>query len=407
MKRHGGMIAGIVLLIAAGAFDVPAAEPLDSYLQSGRIDAALEEYENPRTDEERFSLAVTQVLDGLENFAQGFNELGMRQDSPLAFLPFFRVVIPVAERAPGAGPPTATPAATAKVFGSLRASLRAANETLQKIEGDDFGVPINLTRVRLDFNGDGAAGDEELLLLSLQALMGARRPPAPGDEGLVVRFDAADAIWLRGYTHFLSGFLDILLAYDWRPVWDQCAHTLFYAPDPYPELQRWVRNEPGPGQWVDLIAALHDMRLELKDKKAWPRARDGFRGMIADSRRCWSRVLDETDDEREWLPSPAQTGPRGTTISQEQIDGWLAVLDELEAITRGEKLLPHWRGRPGTGINLERFVDSPPPLDLVLWIQGSALVPYLEEGPVSDDGTWDRLIAPFGPGFLQFAIWSN
>ncbi len=407
MTIRRGLIAGFMFLIAAGVSNAPAAEPLDRYLRSGRIDAALREFGDPDTDAERFSLAATQVLGALEDFAQGFNELGVRQDSPLSFLPFFRVVIPVADRVPGVKPSVATPAATAELFRSLRSSLRAATRTLEEIEGEDFGVEINLSQVRLDFDADGTAEADEQLLDSLAALIGNRRPPAPDAAPLVIRFDAADAIWLRGYTHFLSGVLDILLAYDWRPVWDQCAYTLFRVPAPDTELRRWMRHEPGPGMWVDLIAALHDMRLELNDEKAWPRARSGFEAMIADSRACWSRVQAETDNEKEWLPSASQTGPRGTTISQEQIDAWLAVLDELEAVSRGEKLLPHWRIRSGAGINVDRFINSPPPLDLVLWIQGSALIPYLEEGAVSDDSTWDRLTGPFGPGFLQFAIWSN
>lgn len=38
---------------------------------------------------------------------------------------------------------------------------------------------------------------------------------------------------------------------------------------------------------------------------------------------------------------------------------------------------------------------------------GSVLLPYVEEGPVSDTETWRALTGPFGPGFFQFAIWSN
>ncbi len=90
-----------------------------------------------------------------------------------------------------------------------------------------------------------------------------------------------------------------------------------------------------------------------------------------------------------------------------QIDAWMLVLDELEAIFRGEKLVPHWRVRPGAGINLDKLIEAPPELDLVLWIHGSAMIPFLEEGPVSDAATWENLTSPFGSGFVQFAIWSN
>jgi hypothetical protein len=160
-------------------------------------------------------------------------------------------------------------------------------------------------------------------------------------------------------------------------------------------------------KWPDLIAAIHDMRLELVDQEGPRRFRDSFLMMIAESRICWQRALEEKDDVNEWLPNPNQKGPRGLTVTRDQIDGWFKVLDELEAVARGKKLLPHWRIKAPFGINLDRLVAAPPKLDLVLWIQGSAFLPYLEEGPVSDAETWRKLTGPFGPGFFQFAIWSN
>ena len=54
-----------------------------------------------------------------------------------------------------------------------------------------------------------------------------------------------------------------------------------------------------------------------------------------------------------------------------------------------------------------RRIPSPPGEDLVLMIQGSAFVPYLEEGAVSDRASWNQLTRTFGGGFFRFAIWSN
>lgn len=380
-----------------------AADSLDDYIGTGRIQEGLSAYASPDNDAERFSLAVLQVFEGVQQFSVDFNELGMRQDSPLNFLPFMRIVVPTPKTAMTE---PATPRMAADVFRSFRQSMRAANATLQKIGDEDFGVELNLTAASLDFDGDGLIDESETLLTSLGAIVGAR-PGSRPEEDLVIRFDGADAIWLKGYTHFLSGLLDILLAYDWRPVWDQCAHLLFANPDPQPSFNQWAGPGQGFDQWADMIATVHEMRLELKDKKAWPRARQEFQSMLASSRECWSRVLQETDNEAEWLPSPTQTGPAGATVTQEEIDAWMLVLDELDAILTGEKLLPHWRVRPGAGINVDKLVDSPPPLDLVMWIHGHSLQSYLEEGPVSDEGTWSNLTQPFGRGFMQFAIWSN
>lgn len=397
------IIFTLCLVLVMNLSTTAQAKELAVYLTQGSIAEGLEAFESPDNDAERFSLAMLQVFAGVEKFSQDFNNLGLRPDSPLGSLPFIRLAVLSSTRRPTE---PATPETTAGIFQALRQSFRDANHTLSKIDGDDFGVEVNLTQVHLDFDGSGTIEETESLMQSLGDLMGGLSgDPAAGD--LVIRFDRSDAVWLLGYTHFLSGFMDILLAYDWRPVWDQCAHVLLLNPDPRPPFNEFAGRDASFPGWVDLMAALHDMRLELTDSKAWPRAREEFQGMISSSRICWEYVLAETDNQQEWLPSPSQTGPGDSVITQDQIDGWMLVLDELDAISRGEKLLPHWRVRPGMGINLDKLVDAPPELDMVLWIHGSAMIPFLEEGPVSDDATWQNLTAPFGPEFTRFALWSN
>jgi hypothetical protein len=237
------------------------------------------------------------------------------------------------------------------------------------------------------------------------------RSGAPAGADIVIRFDSADAVWLKGYTHFLTGLLDILTAYDWMPVWNQCAHVIFRNPQPLSPLVQGVGSDDkrsrDMSKIADLIAGLHEMRLELVRKDGLRHARDEFRSMIACSRVCWQRVLAETDNDHEWLPSPAQTGPGGAKITSQQIEGWQQVLDEMDAVLTGKKLLPHWRLGAGRGINVDKMVNTPPRFDPVLLIQGAAFIPYIEEGTVSDQARWRTLMQPFGPGFAMFAIWSN
>lgn len=404
IRRVQLICLGLALLTAHAA---GAAQTLDAYLQQGQADAAIRAFENPRNDAERFSLALAQVLDGVQQFSAGMNELSIRPDSPLLMLPFFRITTPRIDRQPGDPIGVATPAAVRHHFQGLRTSMRDAYTTLSQVQGEEFGVTVDVARIRLDFDGDGEVAEDELLVDALSELLGRGWTQDADSNGLLIRFDSADAAWLSGYAHFVAGSLDILLGYDWSPVWNQCAHELFLAPDPFPPLQKWVDRRGGIGDWIDLVAAVHDMRLECVDPESWQRARAEFESMFADSRECWSHVLVETDDEHEWLPSPQQTGPRGATISQPEIEAWFGVLDEMSAILSGKRLLPHARLKDGAGINLDRFIESPPPLDLVLWIQGSALMPYFEYGEVSDGERWNALTAPFGPGFVRFAIWSN
>jgi hypothetical protein len=388
-----------------------ATRTLDAYLSEGRVQEGMVAFADAKDNSGRFSLALLQALDGLQQFSAGSGKLGVRREMVRDGLPFFRIMMPEPTPPPGAnsGPaPVATPEKVAALFTNLRDSLKTANATLASVDAKEFKVRVNLSQARLDFNGDGVVAPDEMLMTKMGRVLGLPTETPPGQD-LVIYFDSADAMWLKGYTHFLVGVLDVLLSYNWHPVWDQCAQVLFENPVPAPPLARFTAQDPRASfsHWADLIAALHDMRLEVKDKEGLAKAQQEFLATIACSRTCWQRVLAETDNDHEWLPSPKQTGPLGSRITQAQIDGWLKVLDELQAILEGKKLLPHWRLRPGIGISVPKLVASPPRLDLVLLIQGSALVPYLEEAPCSDQVTWRGLMEPFGPGFARFAIWSN
>lgn len=102
-------------------------------------------------------------------------------------------------------------------------------------------------------------------------------------------------------------------------------------------------------------------------------------------------------------------------LTQEQIERWLEFLDEAQAIMDGKKLLPFWRGgpeglggvHPELGVNLKRVFTEPAAFDLMLWIQGTAAQPYLEEGPRTQADFWRRLNNEFGRNFLGISLWIN
>jgi len=400
IQKH---LFGLSLFLVTIPATASSPDSLDGFLREGRIKEGLTVFAEPSDNAGRFSLAVLQALDGLQRFSAGMHNLGIRPDFVQSGIPFFRVVPPGRLQNPKE---PATPDKVASLFEDLRTSLRRANATLTGMDAGEFGVEVNLSLARLDFDGDGQCSPGETLLDALGRSFGLPAE-APDGRDVDVRFDGADAMWLKGYTHLLPGALDLLMAYDWRPVWDQCANVVFLNPNPAPPLARFSAEGQQFGQWADLIAGVHDLRLRVVDKDGVRHARDEFKAMVSCSRMCWQRVMAETDDDKEWLPSPHQTGPGGTTITKAQVDAWQHVLDELDAVASGSKLLPHWRLKQGMGINVEEFVASPPPLDLVLMIQGSAFVPYIEEGAVSDRQTWSQLTRAFGPGFFRFAIWNN
>ena len=89
-------------------------------------------------------------------------------------------------------------------------------------------------------------------------------------------------------------------------------------------------------------------------------------------------------------------------------------LDESESLLTGKKLVPFWRSTSaevvaGTaqGLNLQRVFNHPRHFDLVLWVQGTDAVPYLEQGELTDQRVWAQLTDAFRGQFWGFAIWIN
>ena len=116
----------------------------------------------------------------------------------------------------------------------------------------------------------------------------------------------------------------------------------------------------------------------------------------------------ETDDDREWIPNPNQTGVvPGVKITEAMVQQWLEFLDEVDSLLNGKKLIPFWRGTEPVGVNLERVFTEPKPLDLVLWVQGTAAVQYLEKGELTSSEFWLQLNAAFNGRFIGFALWFN
>jgi len=353
--RTGIFTAACVFTIAAASFADDAAR-LDRYLRDGSIADGIAAFSGSSDNSETFSLALLQTLDGLQKFSAGFSNTGINPDITRSGIPFLRAISPPSSISTDA----ITPEAAAALFTEFKHALLRANTTLASMDGEDFGVTVNLSRVRLDLDGNGVVATNEFLVNSLRRPFGFS-PPSPGEQDLVIRFDSADAAWLKGYTHFLSGVLSVITAYDWMPVWNQCAHVVFRNPLPRPPIaqaSRPLATGTDLTSALDMIAAIHEMRLEPLRKDALETARNEFLSMVACSRLCWQRVLAESDNANEWLPSPTQTGPAGAKVTAEQIEGWHRVLDELELVLKGERLMPHWRLKPGTGISIARMAEN-------------------------------------------------
>jgi hypothetical protein len=343
-----------------------------------------------------------QTLRGGERLMQSLYRYGMNPGWTTN-LPFLRLPVPLNPK-----PEPLTNEAFRKIIVQLTEDLAQADQTLAAIESADVKLTLHLGMYRLDFDGDGEATDQETLWKVFGRITG-RNVNESTASSFVMALDKGDVHWLRGYCHLLSGLCEMGLAYDTRELHDHSARLFFpTAKVPYDFLGS---HEAGfdPELFMDGIAFIHEIHLPVAEPQRLAHAREHFLEMIAQSRLSWKAILAETDDDHEWIPSPKQSQPAvpGALVTQGMVDAWMAVLDEVEAVLNGQKLIPFWRNAEGRGVNLKRAFLEPREFDLVLWVQGTAATPYLEEGPKTKGDFWNRIRSGFRGQFFWFALWVN
>lgn len=411
------LVLGSVLGLGtvAEAQERPVAE---QYLISGDLaggEKALEALlkKNPEDAQARFGLGVVQFVRGVERLVQSFHRYGLSPDLAGGQLPFARLPVP-SNRAPE----PITYDDLRAIFRTLLDDLARAEETLALVKDDAVKLPIRFGLIRLDFDGDGRATDDEVLwniYTNLNRQAGQVRPGAEGagaEAGAFpITFDRGDVAWLRGYTHLLSAFAEVYLAHDGKTLFEHTAHLFFARPKtPYAFLKS--DNKAGGNfsrSWVsDVVTFVHLQRYPVKEPERMASALKHLQSMIELSRESWVSYLAETDNDHEWIPNPKQdTVMPGGKVSEEMVKGWHDLLDEADKILGGTTLVPFWRDAGGRGVNLRKVFTEPRELDLILWVQGTAAIPYLEEGRVTQPEFWSRLMRLFRGEFIGFALWFN
>jgi hypothetical protein len=414
---------------------------------------------DPTDDQARYGLGVVQLIRAIERSTQQTMRFGIRTDA-FPMMPGGRLPIPENPK-----PEQVTYAKLRQVGLDLVKDLDAVAETLGQIKDANVKLPLRVGLIQLDVDGDGdgeplwhgmtlmegaqgGGGDADWLDQYEQQALSGDMPPEARESMLadikrmreqaeagraqreqaaaegrkraeqeaaefVIGFDYADAQWLIGYTNLLSAVGEVALACDWRDLFDHAAHMIFpNVQTPYPYLKDYPKGEHfgfSMEMMVDWYVMGHLMNLPITEPKRLTRALEHFQAVTACSRRMWQAIDAETDDDHEWIPGSNQTGvlpsPR---ITGDMRKGWNTFLDEMDAILAGKLLVPHWRVRDGRGINIRRaFTEPPKRLDALLWLQGSAAAPYLEEGKLTEGDTWSRINELMGGQFGMFAAWWN
>lgn len=395
--------------IAEDQRPIPLVEPylLDGRLVEGEKALLAQLTKTPADAQARFGLGVLEFFQAIEHLYQGFYRYGLEPKANFLIqeVPFLRQ--PVGKNP---NPESVSAAKLDKLFRTFLDDLAKARKTLEQVPDGDVKLPLHPFAIRLDLNGDGKITDEESLGRIMGGMFGGVAPPTIAHGGTLVCFDAADVHWLRGYCHLLAAMGEVIVAYDWKEVIEGSGHLFFHKIEgPHDFLTEGQKVFDYQGTDIaDLIAFVHLLRMPVKDKDAMNRALVHLEAMIAESRVMWKLVQAETDDDHEWIPNPRQKSAlTGLQVNQEMVDGWILFLDEADALLKGKKLIPFWRGNGDKGVNLRRVFTEPRPLDIVLWIQGTAATPYLEKGEFTRADTWARLQRVFGGNFIGFALWFN
>jgi hypothetical protein len=356
----------------------------------------------PQDATARFALGAVQFMGAVEGLAQAFYRHGLEAPRTLS-LPILRLPVP-----PNPKPEPLTYESFRDILQRFANDLAAAEGTLAEVGQTDVKLPLDLVRVHLDLNGDGHVDEDERLWSILSRI----DPRAAGSvpESFLVKFDGGDVLWLRGYAHLIMGTTEFWLAHDFQAMFGQSFHLFFPGAQlPFATALGGVAGDAGTSDTptiADAVTFVHLFNWGLVERERLPRAMEHWRMVPGLSRQSWAAILAETDDDHEWLPNPRQTNLfPSLPITQEQIDAWLRVMDELAAVLEGRKLVPHWRF--AKGVNVARALLEHRTFDPVLWITGPGITPFLEDGVVVTTPLWSEITRAFQGNFFGYALRFN
>lgn len=393
-------VLAAVAVLSRPAQAQPPGEVLRQHLETGRAKEAAQLLTAAPGAEAVFARGIAEFFVGLERLLQGLHRHGL-QTPGNPFLPFLRLPVPANPR-----PEPLDYAKMRAIYQVFLDDQERTRSVLAQIGSTEAKVPLDLFAIRLRISPQ--AGEPEVL--SLKDVIAVLSPAPPrADERWEVVFDNADAHWLVGYTHLLSAVLEFILAHDWQPTYAATAHLFFAGAKPPTDMlaSEMLGPVPGASGLADQIAFLHLVQWPAGDRRRMEAVRAHLKSMIGSSRRTFAAVQAETDDDREWLPSPRQTSRAvpGRPIDDGMVGAWLAFLDEFEALLDGKVLLGHWRFNKG--VDLRLFFTEPRPFDLVLWLTGHGARPFLKDGPTLSMTQWGLWNQAFRGNFLGYMFFIN
>jgi len=376
---------------------------LQTLLEQGKFEQAVKNHAQAPSNQSRFTQALCQLSASAEAIQQGLYKYGFEVNSRTAGI---QAVGPIPHNP---SPEVVDYQKIRQLIETFHEGLHAIEKTVSTIGEDEFHLPLDLTKVRFDVDSNGKRTDLEssiALFLSIEAngrMTQQQVAEMQKFDGTIV-FDKSDLIWLKGYVQVTLGATDLLLAHDFEHPFNAISGNLFQKPQN--TLSTLGANDDNYGDIANLIAALHLSKMKVIDPNRLKQTRQHLLNMVDYSKQMWVSIQSETDNNKEWLPSAKQQSVTGVEITEAMIKDWHKFLTEYEAILNGDKLVPHWRFKK-KGINLKRVLEESTETDVVLWVTGHAVEPFLEDGELTDQGLWRQLNRTFNGNFLGMSFFIN
>jgi len=357
-----------------------------------------------KTPSDQFALGALHFLRGVEKTLQvrwEYNAVLEDLDIPVMRLP----VPPNPDAKPF------KPDLITGLFTELLTDMDASRAALTQIpDGADVALNINLADLWFDINMNNKRDQGEgIIEVGAFTMMGE---PDLGDaEGLPpmdIRFDTPDVAWLTAYTHMLSAAGELVVAFD--PT--EAISAVMNAVQKMNELRAEPFTRSGfiganETRWIDQFAMAYGALNRQPDATRTRAAHAHLLSMIAENKTFWAGIEAETDNVNEWIPNASQTAALGFELPPEASIAWQVILDDVEAMLNGDLLIPYWRLGNVGGVNMQKLFLDPPVFDIVTWIQGYGLLPYLERGPVITPDSINQFDELTGGDIMLFSFLFN
>ncbi|PQJ29711.1 hypothetical protein [Rubritalea profundi] len=390
-------------LLLSSSFLAAETPDLQTLLEQGKFEQAIKSHAETPSNQSTFTKALSQLSTSVEDLQQGFYKYGFELNSSTAGI---QSVAPIPHNP---NPEIVDYQEIRQLIETFHQDLHAIEKTVTTIGEDEFHLPLDLTKVRFDIDNNGERTEMEssvALFLSIES--NSRMTQRQIDEMKkidgTIGFDKSDLIWLKGYIQVTLGATDLLLAHDFEHPFNAISGNLFQKPKN--ALSTIGADDENYGDIANLIAAFHLSKMKVIEPDRLKQARQHLLNMVDCSKQMWLSIQAETDNNKEWLPSPKQQSVTGVKITAAMIKDWHKFLTEYQTILNGDKLIPHWRFK-NKGINLKRVLEESTETDVVLWVTGHAAEPFLEKGELTNDGLWRQLNQTFNGNFLGMSFFIN